>query len=187
MCRWESFHTRRTTGKLWKSSTRVVVSNMARREKHHRMEMCGILQLINWQKSSDTHCFFFCLALLPLWSWIDIEKILITISLSLSSTARLCPYTAYMCEKKRQDNDWNSHKEHEGHTRTFDGVEKVARGSLSTSAKCFYMVELCHLSVWVPAHLHFNILDWHDSVIYVFIPNSYSNCWQKARKLRLFL
>lgn len=61
----QAFHTRRTTGKLWKSSTRVVVSNMARREKHHRMEMCGILQLINWQKSSETHCFFFCLALLP--------------------------------------------------------------------------------------------------------------------------
>lgn len=35
--------------------------------------------------------------------------------------------------RKRQDNDWNSQKEHEGHTRTFDGVEKVARGSLSTS------------------------------------------------------
>lgn len=31
------------------------------------------------------------------------------------------------------------------------------------------MVELRHLSVWVPAHLHFNILDWHDSVIYVFL------------------
>lgn len=44
-----------------------------------------------------------------------------------------------------------------------------APGSLSTSAKCFHMVELRHLSVWVPAHLHFNILDWHNSVIYVFL------------------
>lgn len=154
----QAFQPRRTTVQ----PTRVVASNTARREKHHRMEMFGILQIDkltkligNSQCFSSVSLFFLCGHELT-----SRKYSLPSASVSAARHPSLSVHGIHVLKKKDKIMI-EIHIKNMKDTPEPLTVQKrsSAPGSLSTSAKCFYMVELRHLSVWVPAHLHFNILD----------------------------